>query len=465
MKKLANYIGGRWVPSDSVDALEAVDPSTEEVVALLPTGTETDADAAVAAANVAQSGWSAMPLANRIEHLETMATAIESIADELAELEHREMGKPVAVARMFIDAGLGAFREGLADARAYNFVEESTSHHDGRSYVVHNPVGVVAKIVPWNVTVAQTLLGLAAILAAGNTVVIKPSEKACLSAQRMLEAIDLPPGVINLVLGDRRAGDPLVKHPGVGLVHFTGSVATGRSVATTAARKLHRAVLELGGNDAAIVDDGVSVADTAAAVAVGCFTNTGQICNSIERIYVHRSLFEEFAIALAAEAKAMTDQLGPLVDRQQRDGVVRHVDDALRRGARALTGGSVPGGRGFFYPATVLVDVPGDCLLMREETFGPVAPLVPFDSFDEALALAADTEFGLAATVFSNNAEHVRRSSQLPVGVLWVNKWQGGSVNRCYEPAGISGVGAAGSRAAFDASTRPSTIFIAGSSG
>lgn len=462
MENVMNYIGGNWVPARTGEVIEAVNPSTEQVVALLPAGSTADVDAAVSAAKSAQTDWATISLEQRLMLLESAAAAIESIAEDLAELEHIEMGKPVAIARVFIAAGLAAFREGLADARAYTFVEEPVQHPDGRSYVVRNPVGVVAKIVPWNFTVAQTLLGLAAILAAGNTVVIKPSEKASLSAQRMFEVIDLPPGVINLLFGDRRAGGPLADHPDVHMVHFTGSVATGRSVATAAARKLHRSVLELGGNDAAIVDDDVSVGDAAAAVAVGCFINTGQICNSIERIYVHRSIFVEFADALAAEAEAMSLQLGPMVDQRQRDVVASHVDDALARGATALAGGSVPGRRGSFYPPTVLIDVPLDCLLMREETFGPVAPLIAFDDFEEALALAADTEFGLAATVFSNNAEHISRSRSLPVGVLWVNKWQGGSVNRCYEPAGISGAGAAGGRASLDASTRPSTVFVAG---
>lgn len=461
MDELTNYIGGQWVRSQSGDVIEAVDPATEKVLALLPAGCDADADAAVRAAKTAQRHWASISLDDRLTRLEAMAEAIDFVADELAELEHREMGKPVALARNFIDAGLAAFREGLADARAYDFVEASTVHADGRSYVVHKPVGVVAKIVPWNVPIAQTLLGLAAILAAGNTVVIKPSEKSSLSARRMFDAIDLPTGVINLVLGDRRAGEPLASHPDIALVHFTGSVTVGRSVAATAARKLHRTVLELGGNDAAIVDADVSITATAAAVAAGCFVNTGQICNSIERIYVHRSVFEDFAAALAAEAQTMTAGLGPLVDERQRNVVARHVDDAVGSGARILTGGSAPSRPGFFYPATVLVDVPTDCLLMREETFGPVAPLIPFNSFDEALALAADTEFGLSGTLFSNDAGHVQRAGTLEVGVLWVNKWQGGSANRCYEPAGISGVGAAGGRAAFDASTRPSTIFIA----
>jgi acyl-CoA reductase-like NAD-dependent aldehyde dehydrogenase len=208
---------------------------------------------------------------------------------------------------------------------------------------------------------------------------------------------------------------------------------------------------------------------TAGAVAFGAFINTGQICTSMERIYVHRDIAEPFVDALVAAAESFTVgdgleegvMLGPLVDERQQEIVRRHVDDAVRRGATIRTGGVVPDRAGFFYPPTVLTDVDDSMLVMTEETFGPVAPVVVVSSFAEGLERAAQSRFGLAATVYTNNPDHIAAAARIPAGVIWVNQWQGGGPERLYEPAGDSGMGATGAHAAYDAATRPASIHIA----
>lgn len=289
---------------------------------------------------------------------------------------------------------------------------------------------------------------------------------------RLLELAELPPGVVNLVLGDARAGIPLAGHEQIQLVHFTGSVATGKRVGAAAGERLHRAVLELGGKDPVVVDAGVDPVATAQAVAFGAFINTGQICTSMERIYVHRDVAEPFVEALVAAAESFPvgnglDEgvvLGPLVDQRQRDIVVRHVEDAVRKGAKVRAGGIVPAGKGFCYPPTVLTEVDDSMLVLTEETFGPVAPVVVVDAFEEGLERASQSEYGLAATVYTDDPDHIAAAARIPAGVTWVNQWQGGGPERLYEPARDSGMGATGARAAYDAATRPSSVHIAAAS-
>lgn len=459
-----HFIGGRWVPSQGIERLEVLSPLNGAAVGSFPLGGPADVEAAVAAARAAAPGWAAVPLADRIEKLESFANDIEASRDSLAQLEELEMGRPADVGAGFIDAGLAAFRESLLRAREYVFESVPTDHGVGVSWVVRRPVGVVAKIVPWNFTVAQTLLGLGAILASGNTVVVKPSERATLAAVRLAGLVDLPDGVLNVVFGDARSGKNLVEHPDIGLVQLTGSVEAGRSVASASGRDLRRSILELGGNDAVIVDDGVEIETVAEAVAVGAFINSGQICTSMERAYVVDGAFGEFAEALAAQARSWNEEgrIGPLVDERHRGAVDNLVTDAVEAGARILAGGRKPDGPGAHYPATVLVDVPADHPLMTSEIFGPVITLTRTTDFEEALASADGGAYGLAATVYSNDPSHLESAQRLEVGILWLNQWQGGSLDRVCEPRGVSGCGAAGGFAAYDAVTRPATIYSAG---
>ena len=463
---LKNFIGGAWVAGSGEATIDLVDPTTETVIARQPAGSAADADAAVGAAAAAQPAWSRLPLKDRLAALERMADTLEKHIEELADLEYREMGKPLDVGRDFLRMGIAVLRGSLEDARRYPFVEEVANDEAGQTVVVRHPLGVVAQIVPWNFTVTTVLLGLGPLLAAGNTVVLKPSEKAPLSAVRMVEVAGLPPGVLNLLLGDRRAGEPLADHLGVRLIHFTGSVEAGRVVGVASARHLHRAVLELGGKDPVLIDADVDPRAVAAAVAFGAFVNTGQICTSMERIYVHRAVADEFLDALVTQAREWTFgdgrepgvRMGPLVDERQRRIVHSHVTDAVARGATVLIGGTIPDRPGFFYPATVLTEVEDDMLIMTEETFGPVAPVRIVVDFDEALERASRSRFGLGATVYSNDLEHIERAHALPAALVWVNQWQGGGLARTAEPTGESGLGATGGRAAFDAATRPVSI-------
>lgn len=469
MKTLQNHIGGSWTDSHSETFLDLINPATEETIGRFPAGCADDVDDAVAAAVAAQVSWGSLSVAIRTARIQAWADRIAEHAGELAELECREMGKPVGLGRSFIEAGAAGLKAAASAALSYSFEKTIDLPGGSQTQIIRRPLGVAAIVVPWNFPVPMVLGALGPLLAAGNTVVVKPSERTPLATTRLFELLELPDGVVNLVLGDARSGQPLVAHEQVELVHFTGSVATGQQVGAETGRLLHRSILELGGKDPVVVDADVDVPATAGAVAFGAFVNTGQICTSMERIYVHQDVADEFITALAAAAATYTmgngfddgTMLGPLVNEQQRQIVHHHVTDALARGATLRTGGQLPGGTGFFYPATVLTDVDDSMLVMTEETFGPIAPVSVISSFDEGLERASNSTYGLAATVYSNDPAHIAAASRIPAGVVWVNQWQGGGPECIYEPARSSGMGATGSTASFDAATRPVSVHIA----
>ncbi|MET8687096.1 aldehyde dehydrogenase family protein [Streptomyces sp. NPDC004732] len=489
METLRNFIGGTWEEPLGEDVVAVVDPATEEAFARFRASGAADVDHAVAAAGAAQPEWAALSVARRVEHLHAWADLITAHAAELAELECREMGKPVAVGRTFIAGAVAGLKAAADHALTYPFSERVTGPGTGpapdpdsapdtdpsggqQTHIVRHPLGVTAVITPWNFPVVMVLGALGPLLAAGNTVVVKPSERSPVSTARLFElaaSSGLPPGVLNLVLGEGRTGAALTEHDEVRLVHFTGSVGAGRAVGTATGKRLTRSVLELGGKDPVVIDAGVDPVATAQAVAFGAFINTGQICTSMERIYVHERIADEFIEALIAAAGTFTigdgtdpaTVLGPLVDARQRDTVRRHVEDAVDKGATVRAGGAVPERPGYFYPATVLTGVDDTMLVMTEETFGPIAPVTVVSDFEEGLTRATASRFGLAATVYTDDPDHIAAAARLPVGVVWVNQWQGGGPERLYEPARDSGMGATGARAAYDAATRPAAVHIA----
>jgi succinate-semialdehyde dehydrogenase/glutarate-semialdehyde dehydrogenase len=444
-----NLIAGRWTEPQTGETIAVLDPATAEQIGAIPAGGAVEADAAVRAARQAQPAWSRRPATNRAGVLKDAACTLRAHADELAELQTRENGKPLADSLGGVMAGIEAIEQYAALGPL----------HRGRSLVgawgatdemIHEPLGVIAVLVPWNDPLAIAAGQLAACLVTGNAVVFKPSEKTPLSAARLVELMDMPAGVVNLLLGDGRAGRALVEHDGVDMVMHTGSVTTGREIARACGARLKKAVVELGGKDPLIVDAGVDPEWAAEQAASGAFANAGQICTSVERIYVHESVAEPFVEGLVRRARDLRvasglepgTEMGPLIDEGQRELVHRHVTEALERGARALVGGEPPERPGFFYPPTVLVDVDDDMAVMREETFGPVAAVRVVDSFERALEAANSTEYGLAASVLTPSEEHARRAArELQAGTVKVNAVWGGAPGGAAQPRKRSGLG------------------------
>jgi acyl-CoA reductase-like NAD-dependent aldehyde dehydrogenase len=420
------------------ETIERRDPATGEVLGAIPAGDAATADAAVHAARAAQPAWARAGAGARSAMLKAAARRLREHAGELAELQTREMGKPADDSLGGVEAGIGAIEQ-YAELGPLHGGRALAGDWDAYDAMVHEPRGVVALLVPWNDPVAIACGQIAAALVTGNTVVYKPSERSPFSARRLHEllAAELPDGVLQLVLGDARAGRPLAAHPEVDVVLHTGSIATGREVAEVCARRGAKALLELGGKDPLVVDAGVDPAWAAEQAAAGAFANAGQVCTSIERIYLHRDVADAFVDALAARARET--EIGPLVDERQHEVVARHVDEAVGAGARLVTGGA---GEGCRYEPTVLVGCADDLAVMRDETFGPVAAIRVVDSFDEALALANAGEHGLAATVLTCDMGHAARAArELEVGTVKINAAWGGAPGGAAHPRRASGAG------------------------
>ncbi|TQM02231.1 aldehyde dehydrogenase family protein [Pseudonocardia kunmingensis] len=422
--------------------LTVLDPRTGEVASRVPVASAERCDEAVRAARAAASGWARTPAAERGAALHAAAQAVREAADELAALNTGETGKPADDARGGVDAGIGT----LVQYAELGPVHRGRSLHggwDATDLMIPEPRGVVAVLTPWNdpVAVAAGLIGAA--LATGNTVVHKPSERCPRTGRRFAElvAAHLPDGVLEIVDGDGAVGAELAGAP-VDVVAHVGSTATGRRIAEVCARTGARALLENGGNDPLIVDDGVDPEWAAAQAALGSFANAGQICVSVERIYVHASVADPFLAALTREAQQWAQRIGPLVDRAHRNHVHGHVQGALDAGAHALTGGAVPDGPGAFYPPTVLIGCVPDMAVLCEETFGPVAPVRVVPDFATALREAGEDRYGLAATVLTADQAHAQAAwRELPVGTVKVNDVFGGAPGGASQPRRASGSG------------------------
>ncbi|WGX96898.1 aldehyde dehydrogenase [Nocardioides sp. L-11A] len=463
---IAHWVAGRPVVAVGGGGRPVLSPHDGSVLATLPIGTARDVGAAVDSASVSQVGWAALGLADRIRRMDEFAAAVEEHVEELATLQRLEMGQPLGLGRMLILQGAAALRSACATAKQYAFSVEAAGE-DGASRLERRPLGVAALITPWNSPVLSVLEQCGPILLSGNALVVKPSELCPMSVAFLSSISPLPPGVMNVVHGDGSTGALLSAHEAVRLVSFTGSVGSGRAVALAAAQKLMRATLELGGKDAVVVDRDVDVESVAAQVALGSLLNSGQICTSMERVYVHQDIAPAFteAVGVAVEAWGFDDggaampALGPLASGRQRDLVVAQLRDAADRGARVVRGGVVPEGPGNRLPATVVTGVNASMSLMREETFGPVVAIESIGSFEAGLRQAAASTYGLGATVYSNDEAHLAAAAELPVALVWLNQWQGRGGIMVYEPTKSSGMGATGGSASFDAATRPQTVY------
>lgn len=399
----------------------------------------------LAAARAALPGWAATDPAARGQRLRSAAAALAARADEVAAWNTRETGRPEAEALAGVQAGVATLEQ-YAELGPVHRGHSLRGAALAADYTVSGPRGVAVVLTPWNdpVAVAAGLIGAA--LATGNTVVSKPSERCPHTGILMGEILapHFPPGVLATVTGGAETGALLSRDAGVDVLAHVGSSAAGERIARAAALTGAHVILENGGNDPLLVDAGVDPRWAAAQAAVGAFSNSGQICTAVERIYVHRSIAEAFCAGLIAEARLRNRDrtVAPVVDTRQRAAVHRQVDQALRLGAVAAEGGELPPGPGAHYPATVLLNCTAAMEVFREETFGPVAPVQVVDSFEEGLRLAAEGSYGLAATVLTASLAHAQQAvAALQVGTVKVNAVFGGAPGGSAQPRGRSGRG------------------------
>ncbi|GER23113.1 succinate-semialdehyde dehydrogenase [Zafaria cholistanensis] len=427
------------------ESITIIDPTDGSIVGSIEAATPEDAARAVDAARAAQGSWQILPAAERGDHLRKAAAALEAHGGELARLNHRETGRPVEEAAAGIASGAATLRQ-YAETGPLHCGQSLRGQHLATDYTVPEPRGVAALLTPWNdpVAVAAGLIGAA--LVTGNTVLHKPSERCPHLGRRLGEILGavFPEGVLTTLDGGPDVGALLTAHPGIDVVAHVGSSATGRRIAHAATATGAHCILENGGKDALLVDAGVDGSWAAAQAALGAFANSGQICTSVERIYVHRAVAEVFERELVARARHLNanGRVAPLVDRRLREVVAAQVDHAVAAGARLGEGGRVPSGPGAHYPATVLLECTAEMEVMMEETFGPVAPVMVVEDFAEGLAAAAAGRYGLAATVLTADMRHAREAvSGLAVGTVKINSVFGGAPGGSAQPRGASGRG------------------------
>jgi aldehyde dehydrogenase (NAD+) len=414
------FIGGVWVEPHSGRQLEIVSPDTEQVVAHVAEADEVDMDRAVAAARKAfdEGPWQWLSPAERVAAMSRLVAALRRREPELAAVWSRQMGGLASLAPHLTARGTQNFQEAIDLGGTFPFITKVSSPAAAAAYVVHEPVGVVAAISPWNVPYMIMSAKVAPSLLAGCTVVMKPSPETPIEAYIIAECAEeagLPPGVINLVPGNREAADHLVCHPGVDKVSFTGSTAVGKRIGAVCGARVARCTLELGGKSAAIILDDVS-AEEAGKVLAGAITLiSGQVCAMLTRAIVPRRRHNEIADAIAAAMKQVRvghsddgkAQMGPLAMKRQLERVESYVDKGRKEGAALVTGGGRPGhlDRGYFFQPTLFADVRNEMTIAREEIFGPVLSLIPCDDVDDAVRIANDSNYGLNGSVLTHDAD------------------------------------------------------------
>ncbi|MBU3069086.1 2-hydroxymuconic semialdehyde dehydrogenase [Aestuariicella sp. G3-2] len=479
---LKNYVAGEFIAGENLFA--NINPVDGSVINRVAEADGVTVDVAVKAARQALTGeWGRMTQSERCKLLHKVADAIEARFDEFVAAEMADTGKSFFQARNIdIPRGAANFRifADLVTSQSSECFQTPTD--DGRgalNYAVNKPLGVVAVIAPWNLPLLLLTWKLAPALAAGNTVIAKPSEETPATATLLAEVmheVGMPTGVFNLVhgFGPNSAGEFLTTHPGVDAVTFTGESKTGSAIMRAAADGVKALSFELGGKNAGIIFDDCDFEEAVNGSVRSVFTNGGQVCLCTERLYVQRSIFDRFVAALKIRAEAInigwpldeSTDMGPVISHKHRDKVISYFESAKAEGATVVTGGGIPEfgddrDKGAFVQPTIFTGLPEDARIVKEEVFGPVCHIAPFDTEEEAVAMANNSNYGLAATVWTTNLQRAHRvAQQMEVGVAWVNTWYLRDLRTPFGGVKLSGVGREGGVHSLNFYSEPTNICI-----
>ena len=429
-----NFVGGDWVDAVEGETMEVLNPSTGEVIAEVPKGTQADVDRAVDAARKALPEWLDKTPKDRMELLLKLADVIDEHAEELTQLESTNVGKPLAIARDEMPFSADNLRFFAGAARTLEGKSAGEYVEGYTSIIRREPLGIVAGITPWNYPLMMVVWKLGPALAAGNVQILKPAEQTPLSTLRFCELAQevLPPGVLQVITGEGvPVGSGLVDHPDIRLVSLTGDVETGKLIAANAARTLKRVHLELGGKAPMVVLDDADPEAVAEAIKIGGYWNSGQDCTASSRILVAERIYDDVlaqtkdvieAMKVGDPAEGEEIEMGPVISEAQRERVLGFLS-RLPGSATVVTGGSADGDRGFFVKPTIVADVSQDDEIVQDEVFGPVVTMQRFASDEEALAMANGVRYGLAASVFSKDVGRALSAARkLEFGTVWVNE-------------------------------------------
>ena len=430
MTDYKNLIDGEMV--DNGEWLDVLNPANEQVVGRVPACGKDELDRAVAAARRAFKDWRKTSQEERQKVVQGIAAAIKDNADELFRLLTTEQGKPHAQAQQEIYGAAG-----LAAAQSTLTLDDVVNQDDDQrlSRTRRVPVGVVGGIVPWNFPVMMAIQKIVPALVAGCTIVLKPSPFTPLTTLRIAELIKdvVPAGTVNIITGEDHLGPMITEHPDIDKITFTGSTATGKKIMEGASGDLKRITLELGGNDASIVLPDADVEKVAEQLFWSSFSNAGQVCIAAKRVYIHKDIYDDLSKAIAEYAKSVVvgdgsqqgTGVGPIQNKKQYDRVLELIQDAKDNGYKFLTGGDKdPSGTGYYVPITILDNPPEDARIVAEEQFGPVMPLLKFDSIDEVIERANNSEYGLAGAVWTKDTDKgVEIAEQLETGTVWINEF------------------------------------------
>ncbi|MFD4423109.1 2-hydroxymuconic semialdehyde dehydrogenase [Agromyces sp. NPDC058484] len=481
-RQLRNFIGGE--PVDGVGGFDKFNPVDGSLLAEVHEAGPAEVDRAVASARAALEGpWGRMSVGERAAILRRVADSIERRFDDLVAAEVGDTGKPETLARDLdvarAAANFRAFADVVSAAGLDSYLTELPDGRRALNYAVRKPLGVVAVIVPWNLPLLLLTWKLAPALATGNTAVVKPSEEtpssATLLAEILVEA-GVPAGVVNVVhgFGAGSAGEYLTTHPGIDGVTFTGESSSGTAIMRAVAPRVRPVSFELGGKNAAVVFADADLDQAIAGLARSTYLNTGQVCLCTERIYVERAIFDDVAAGLVEQAERLrlgrpenpATTTGPLISQQHREKVLSYFELARQEGANVLVGGGVPTlgdglDGGSWIEPTLLTGLDNSHRTVREEIFGPVATLIPFDTEAEAIALANDTDYGLAAVTWTSDLTRGHRvAQQMRVGMSWVNTWYLRDLRSPFGGVGLSGIGREGGHHSLEFYTEPTNVCV-----